>query len=41
MTDAWKKIKSHPSVTVTIDCFAMGFVFFKKDQAKEHFTVYH
>lgn len=41
MTEAWKEIKSHPSVTVTIDCFAMGFVFFKKDQAKEHFTVYH
>lgn len=41
MTEAWKIIKRHPKVTVTIDCFAMGFVFFKKDQAKEHFTVYH
>ncbi len=41
MTQAWKIIKAHHKVTVTIDCFAMGFVFFKKDQAKEHFTVYH
>ena len=41
MTEAWRVIKNHPSVTVTIDCYAMGFVFFKKDQAKEHFTVYH
>ena len=41
MTQTWKVIQSHPSVTVTIDCYAMGFVFFKTDQAKEHFTVYH
>tara|TARA_B110000503_G_C7165151_1_gene421510 strand:+ start:1371 stop:2159 length:789 start_codon:yes stop_codon:yes gene_type:complete len=41
MTEAWKIIKNHPKVTVTIDCFVVGFVFFKKDQAKEHFTVYH
>lgn len=41
MTEAWEEIKKHPSVTVTIDCFEMGLVFFKKDQAKEHFTVYH
>lgn len=41
MTAAWKIIKAHPKVTVSIDCFAMGVVFFKKDQAKEHFTVYH
>lgn len=41
MTEAWQEIKQHSSVTATIDCFEMGFVFFKKDQAKEHFTVYH
>lgn len=41
MQKAWKKIKSHPSVTVTIDVYSMGIVFFKKDQAKEDFTVYH
>lgn len=41
MTMAWEKIKAHPKVTITVDCYEMGFVFFKKDQAKEHFTVYH
>jgi len=41
MTEAWNEIKTHPQVSVTIDCFEMGLVFFKKDQAKEHFTVYH
>lgn len=41
MTEAWQEIKTHPEVTVSIDCFEMGFIFFKKDQAKEHFTVYH
>ena len=41
MTQTWKTIQKHPSVTVTIDCYAMGFVFFKTDQAKQHFTVYH
>ncbi|MBL4707840.1 MAG: class I SAM-dependent methyltransferase [Flavobacteriales bacterium] len=41
MTEAWEEIKSHPEVSVTIDCFEMGLVFFKKGQVKEHFTVYH
>lgn len=41
MTEAWNTIKQHPRVSVTIDCFEMGIVFFKEDQAKEHFTVYH
>jgi predicted O-methyltransferase YrrM len=41
MHSAWKKIKKHPAVTVTIDVYSMGIVFFKKDQAKEEFTVYH
>lgn len=41
MTEAWQEIKKHPKVTITIDCFEMGVVFFKKEQAKEHFTVYH
>ena len=41
MTEAWQEIKKHPKVTLSIDCFEMGIVFFKKEQAKEHFTVYH
>ncbi|WP_299549974.1 class I SAM-dependent methyltransferase [Seonamhaeicola sp.] len=39
MTEAWETIKQHPKVTVTIDTFYWGFVFFRKEQAKEHFTI--
>ncbi|MBP0904503.1 O-methyltransferase [Mariniflexile gromovii] len=39
MTEAWETIKQHPQVTVTIDTFFWGFVFFRKEQAKEHFTI--
>lgn len=39
MTEAWHIIKKHPKVTVTIDTFSLGFVFFRQEQAKEHFTV--
>jgi len=37
---AWKEIREHPKVKVSIDLFHMGIVFFKADQAKENFTVY-
>lgn len=39
MTEAWEYIKSHKAVTVTVDCFHLGFVFFRKEQAKEHFKI--
>src|SRR5690606_25578628 len=39
MKEAWKEIKNHPQVTVTIDLFYIGLVFFKPDQVKEHFNV--
>jgi predicted O-methyltransferase YrrM len=39
MTEAWEIIKKHPKVTVTIDTFFWGFVFFRKEQAKEHFVI--
>lgn len=39
MTQAWEAIKAHPKVRVTIDTFFWGFVFFRKEQAKEHFTI--
>jgi predicted O-methyltransferase YrrM len=39
MTGAWEEIKAMESVTVTIDCFWLGFVFFRKEQAKEHFKI--
>ncbi|MEC3907326.1 class I SAM-dependent methyltransferase [Tamlana sp. 2201CG12-4] len=39
MTEAWEIIKQHPKVTVTIDTFYWGLVFFRREQVKEHFTI--
>ena len=39
MTEAWQEIKQHPKVTLTIDTFFWGFVFFRKEQEKEHFSI--
>ncbi len=39
MKQAWNEIKSHPQVTVTIDLFWIGLVFFKPGQAKEDFLI--
>jgi len=40
MEDAWQEIKEHPSVTLTIDLFFIGLVFFSKDfKVKQHFPV--
>ena len=39
MEDAWEVIKNHPSVTVTIDTFQWGLVFFRNEQPKEHFVI--
>ncbi|WP_299684348.1 class I SAM-dependent methyltransferase [uncultured Dokdonia sp.] len=39
MTKAWNLIKDFSEVTVTIDCFWVGFVFFRKEQHKEHFAI--
>ena len=39
MSATWKIIKTHPKVTVTIDTFQWGLVFFRKEQKKEHFVI--
>ena len=39
MAEAWEEIKKHPKITVTIDTYSWGFVFFRKEQPKEHFTI--
>ncbi|MGY5847033.1 class I SAM-dependent methyltransferase [Salegentibacter sp. HM20] len=39
MEEAWGIIKSHPKVRVTIDSFYLGFVFFRKEQVKQHFKI--
>lgn len=40
MEEAWKYIQQHPSVTLTIDLFFIGLVFFRKEQkVAQHFAV--
>jgi predicted O-methyltransferase YrrM len=39
MEEAWGIIKNHPKVTVTIDTFQWGLVFFRYEQPKEHFVI--
>lgn len=39
MEAAWETIKNHPKVTVTIDTFQWGLVFFRAEQEKEHFVI--
>jgi len=39
MEDAWEIIKKHPKVTVTIDTYQWGIVFFRREQKKEHFVI--
>jgi len=39
MKEAWTEIKNHPDVTLTVDLFWIGLVYFKKGQAKEHFKL--
>ncbi|AQS93459.1 hypothetical protein BXQ17_04880 [Polaribacter sp. BM10] len=39
MQEAWLKIKNDKNVTVTVDLFYFGLVFFRKEQAKEHFKI--
>ncbi|HEY0975893.1 MAG TPA: class I SAM-dependent methyltransferase [Flavobacteriales bacterium] len=39
MHAAWEEVKAHPQVTVTVDLFDMGLVFFHSGQAKEHFRL--
>lgn len=39
MNDAWKTIKRNPAVTVSIDTFQWGILFFRQAQEKESFTI--
>jgi predicted O-methyltransferase YrrM len=39
MKDVWQQIKNHPQVTVTIDLYKFGLVFFKRGQRKQHFKL--
>ena len=35
----WHTLQQNPKVTVTIDTYHFGLVFFRKEQAKEHFII--
>lgn len=40
MEEAWQEIKAHPSVTLTIDLFFIGLVYFRKEnKVKQHFNI--
>ncbi len=39
MTAAWQKIIANEKVTVSIDTFQWGMVFFRKEQPKQHFVI--
>ncbi len=39
MQNAWEEIKKNEQVTVTINTYYWGIVFFRKEQEKQHFTI--
>jgi predicted O-methyltransferase YrrM len=39
MTEAWNQIKEHPKVTLSIDTYYWGLLFFRIEQEKQHFTI--
>lgn len=39
MEQAWDEIKSDPNVTISLDFFQLGIVFFRKNQPKQHFVL--
>jgi predicted O-methyltransferase YrrM len=39
MKRAWAKIKSHPEVSITLDLFQLGIVFFRKGIVKQDFVL--
>ena len=39
MDRAWRTIRQHPDVLLTIDLFYVGLVFFRRNQPKQHFTL--
>jgi predicted O-methyltransferase YrrM len=39
MKEAWETIRAHPQVTLTVDLFWIGLVYFRQGRAKEHFKV--
>ena len=41
MEEAWEAIIDHPLVTVSLDLFRLGVVFFRKECTKQHYVLRH
>jgi predicted O-methyltransferase YrrM len=41
MEKAWQEICRHPAVTLSVDLFQIGIIFFRKQQPKQHFTLWY
>jgi predicted O-methyltransferase YrrM len=39
MERAWAEVQAHPAVTLTVDLFRLGLVFFRTHQPKQHFRL--
>ena len=39
MKEAWEEIKKNEKVTVSLDLFYMGIIFFRKEQVKQNFII--
>ncbi len=39
MSEAWKIICDHPRITVSLDLFQLGIVFFRQECQKQHFII--
>lgn len=39
MANAWEQINKRPEVSLSIDIYKMGIVFFRKESTKQHFTI--
>jgi predicted O-methyltransferase YrrM len=39
MEQAWEKIRMHPAVTVSMDLFFTGWIFFRRESSREHFNL--
>lgn len=39
LKNQWKRLQAHSAVTVTIDLFYVGLVYFREGQAKEDFKI--
>lgn len=39
LESAWEALKNDPNVTVTVDTYHLGLIFFRSGQANQHFTI--